>query len=132
MGIDAIRPKGYVIPDKRKIVAELERYGAIMEREAKQYPAWRAWTSTPPKTGPRAGGRRTGQLGRGWSRTVSSIGGSVTMRIQNPVSYAPYVQGSRQARAMAARSWVTIIAIAERNTPALQRALAEAGIVRVK
>jgi hypothetical protein len=131
MGIDAIRPKGFVLPDKRKIVAELERHGAIMEREAKQYPAWRPWKN-PPKTGPRAGGRRTGQLGRGWSRTVSSIGGSVTMTIKNPVSYAPYVQGSRQARALAARSWVTIISIAERNTPALQRALAEAGVVRVK
>lgn len=69
-----------------------------------KYPKWQPWKN-PPKSGPRAGGKRTGNLGRNW-KTVEHIKGE-SITISNGVPYAKYVQGTNktQARALAARGW---------------------------
>lgn len=71
------------------------------------YPTWQPWKN-PPRTGPRAGGKRTGSLGRGWG-TYTFTKSSLTM--ENRTRYAPYVQGNaktQQARALARRGWTTV------------------------
>lgn len=69
------------------------------------YPAARPWKN-PPKTGLRAGGKRTGNYGRGWRVVINKDNAKIT----NGVLYAVYVGGSKkqrpgQARALAARGW---------------------------
>lgn len=93
--------------------AILTEFGALALNYLKTYPPWMPWTSRPPKTGPRAGGKRTGTLGRNWTssfvRTAKGSGtvGSLIMSVQvaNKTSYASYVQGTTQTRVMAARGW---------------------------
>ena len=91
----------------------LERFAADMVKEMQGYPGWMPWKSRPPKTGPRAGGKRTGILGKGW---IYSDLRPTQVLVTNPVPYAGYVQGYRgrgtkgekQTKAMAARSWQNI------------------------
>lgn len=79
--------------------------------ELQAYPPWRPWKYPPPRTGPRAGGRRTGMLGRNWSTYRLISGKSITM--ENKTSYGRYVQGNRnqQAKALAARGWKRVDAV---------------------
>lgn len=73
------------------------------------YPTWRPWSSRPPLTGPRAGGKRTGTLGRGWGSYTLRSGKQI--ELTNATSYAQYVQGNsktQQARALARRGWTTV------------------------
>lgn len=109
----AILPKRRI--DPRAAEAELQRYlrGFAREVEDKmsEYPPARPWRSRPPRTGPRAGGRRTGQYGSGWQGAARLSRSSVT--IVNRVPYASAVGGSRrqvpgQARVLAARGWRSI------------------------
>ena len=131
MTAEAIKPKGFIAPDKKAIIAEMERFGAKVERDAKQYPAWRPWTSPVPTKGPRRGGRRTGQLGRGWKRSITTTGDGITLIVANLVSYASYVQGKRQTRVMAGRDWTTIGTVAERHKDEFVKRMAEVGAVKV-
>ncbi len=82
--------------------------GGDLVRERRTYPPARPWKSRPPKTGPRAGGRRTGQLARGWAVRF----GRGFFDVWNPVAYAGYVQGfrkgqkgKRQTKVMKSRGW---------------------------
>lgn len=81
-------------------------------KRLQKYPAWQAWLN-PPRTGLRAGGRRTGTLGRGWSSFTLKSGDSIQM--ENPTGYGPYVQGSKktQARALARRGWPRVDEVGE-------------------
>lgn len=90
------------------------------------YPPAQPWTSRPPRTGPRAGGRRTGTLGRNW-RLPSSLrtvrrGTERRVEVVNLTEYAVYVQGppdgpegARQTPVMAARNWPNITEVAQRR-----------------
>lgn len=112
-GIEAIIPSRYTSADKGKESLDtlLKTYGEKMEKKLKEYPAAQPWKGPTPKSGPRAGGRRTGNLGRSWKSTVQS-GQSVT--VESNVPYASYVQGSPgQTGNMKARGWKTTKDIAE-------------------
>lgn len=107
MPIKAIRPNGFKLPEKQILMAELDRLGKEVTGETKQYPPWRPWKN-PPKSGPRAGGRRTGDLGRKWESGVKPSGQYIILKIENPVSYAKWVQGKKQTKVMKARGWRTL------------------------
>ncbi len=85
--------------------------GGDLVRERRTYPPARPWKSRTPKSGPRKGGRRTGNLGRNWNVRF----GRGFFEVWNPVAYAGYVQGyrrrvkgdkrTRQTKVMKARGW---------------------------
>jgi hypothetical protein len=94
-----------------KINVELVSFGGEMVRTMADYPEARPWKSRPPRTGPRAGGRRTGQLGRNWKTRH----GPSFIEVFNDVGYPGYVEGyakgakgQRQTRVMRARGWQRI------------------------
>lgn len=100
----------------------LTTFAGAMVRDMASYPAAQPWTSRPPRTGPRAGGRRTGALGRNWRITNHARGRLI--EVANPIEYAPYVQGppnavkgQRQTAVMASRGWQTITGITSKNWP---------------
>lgn len=77
-------------------------------RQMQDYPDAQPWRVPTPKSGPRAGGRRTGDYGRGWrvsGRTTYSV------TIINNVPYAVWVggptegDGPKQTANMAGRGW---------------------------
>lgn len=105
--------------DQRRYLRVAENYNAILtdfgaaaHNYLRIYPPWLPWKN-PPKTGPRAGGKRTGTLGRNWTqsfvRTARGTGSlpSLIMSVQvaNKTPYASYVQGTTQTRVMQARGW---------------------------
>lgn len=100
MRVVAIRPRGEIIATQnlqKLIDAELglRGFAGEMIRVMADYPAFIPWTSTPPKSGPRRGGRRTGNLGRGWRmRRTAALAYEVT----NRVPYVGFVQGFRRGR----------------------------------
>lgn len=109
-----IQPK-----DQRRYLRASENYNAILTdfgasalKFLKDYPPWLPWKN-PPKSGPYAGGKRTGTLGRNWtSSIVRTSGGAGTVgslissvRVENATPYASYVQGTRQTRVMESRGW---------------------------
>ncbi len=124
MPIEAIKPRGFTIPERSVLIAELDRLGKAVTAETKAYPAWRPWKNPPPRTGPRAGGRRTGALGKSWEYKTQQSGQLVIVRIQSSgVEYAQYVQGRRQPRFMEARGWKTVQANFRRLYPDTQKRL---------
>ena len=102
-----------VTVNAQAIRAGLERFASDMVKEMQAYPGWMPWKSRPPKAGPRAGGKRTGILGKGW---IYSDLRPTQVLITNPVPYAGYVQGYRgrgtkgekQTKVMMARGWQSI------------------------
>lgn len=103
--------------------------GGNLVRQRRDYPPSRPWKGRTPTTGPRRGGRRTGQLGRGWQVRFRRAGFDVF----NRVPYAGYVQGfkkapkgKRQTAVMASRGWASFdkdIAVLNRTLkPSLRRA----------
>jgi hypothetical protein len=82
------------------------------QKQLQEYPPWSPW-KRPPKTGLRAGGKRTGTLGSGWGSYQLVSGRSVTL--ENKTEYAQYVQGRRgmQTRAMEARGWKRVDDVAK-------------------
>lgn len=119
----AIRPRGFTVPEKAIVAAELDRLGRQVEADMKQYPAWTPWKSRPPKTGRRAGGRRTGDLGRSWGYKVTT-GRAVELRVESDTGklerpYNRYVQGKKQTKVMRGRGWrkvSTLFAVRQRET----------------
>lgn len=82
--------------------ALLVEIGAKTLNDLKKYPPAQPWKSKPPKTGLRAGGKRTGTLGRNWSMS-KSVSGSV--EVMNETPYADWVQGEHQTHVMSQRNW---------------------------
>lgn len=125
MGItaEAILPKSYTSATKGKAALNklLTTFAAEAQEELKTYPAWRPWKN-PPRTGPRAGGKRTGQLGRAWNGYTLVPSRSITL--ENKTPYAQYVQGPKgeQAKALAARGWSRVDEVGKR---AARRAVAK-------
>lgn len=93
--------------------------GAVL-RDLTNYPPAQPWRSRPPKTGPRAGGRRTGTLGRNWKLgPFVRSGSSMSIQVFNDVPYAVFVEGpsrgakgARQTAEMKRRGWPSITAVA--------------------
>ena len=106
----------------RMLDGELTTYAGNMVRGMALYPPALPWTSRPPRTGPRAGGRRTGGLGRNWR--ISQHRRAALIEVANPTDYAGFVQGPprgrkgyRQTAVMAARGWQTITVVNQRHWP---------------
>lgn len=93
--------------DKLLVMAKEEAF-----KRLQKYPAWQPWKN-PPKSGLRAGGKRTGNLGREWDSYTLKSGDSIAMT--NQTTYGPYVQGTKeeQAKALAARGWPRIDEVGE-------------------
>lgn len=88
--------------------AILRDFATLSSNRLETYPPWRPWKN-PPKTGPHAGGRRTGTLGRGWGWREQQRSGVIERIIfENRTPYASFVQGRNQTRHMAARQWPKI------------------------
>lgn len=105
-----------VIPDRYVSAANAKKSMDVLLLNCKEeatrllqtYPGWQPW-KRPPLTGLRAGGKRTGTLGRGWGTHTLKSGKSIEMT--NPTKYAKYVQGNsktEQARALGRRGWTTV------------------------
>ena len=103
-------PKGPVVDLRvpNRVDRVMRQAGGKLVALRKTYPPALPWTSRPPRTGPRAGGRRTGQLARGWRVRF----GRGSFDVWNPVLYAGYVQGfstgakgKRQTSVMRNRRW---------------------------
>lgn len=120
MAMEAIKPKHKIEAPKISVLeAELTRFARQVTDEAKRYPPWRPWKN-PPKSGRRAGGRRTGDLGRSWDYKVELGGdaGYVEVKSEGAKLERPYnkfVQGDEQTSVMAGRGWRTIDEIAEQR-----------------
>lgn len=81
------------------------------QKNMQYYPPWQPWKNPPPKSGPRAGGARTGNYGRGWGIVTDvKAGGRNSISILNDVTYARYVGGPHgvQANALASRGWPSL------------------------
>lgn len=125
MAIIPVKPRGWSDPAKAIVAAELDRLGRLVTTTAASYPPWRPWKSRPPRTGPRAGGRRTGALGKSISYRVSTGPGSITLQVgSRGVRYATYVKGRRQTRVMAERAWRKFLDDFGQHYPGAQRRLA--------
>lgn len=112
---DAARAKGSM--DKLLLACKEESF-VLLQR----YPPWSPWKNSP-RTGIRAGGKRTGGLGRNWNSYTLKSGQSIEMT--NATKYAPYVQGNsrtQQARALFARGWLPIDTVGK---VAVRRAIAK-------
>lgn len=104
--------KGQFLPPPRSdIQRALNAFADTLLNKMASYPPAQPWKSRPPSKGPRAGGRRTGTLGRGWQRKV----GTGFAEVFNEVSYAVYVEGPRpgkqrrrQTAEMRRRGWPAI------------------------
>lgn len=115
MSLKAILPKP--LPTKpaeaqKAIDNLLNAFVVVAQRQMQNYPPWQPWKN-PPKTGRRAGGKRTGDYGRGWSSNSVVERKRFAVTIGNPVTYAVYVGGPhegdpRQAKALAARGWRSV------------------------
>lgn len=92
-----------------------------VERIAKIYP--------PPPPDSRY--RRTGTLGRKWKSSVKSITGGVRGIVQNPVPYAPVVQGENQAAIHRGR-WKPMSQIIKELGPKIAEYLEEALRLAIK
>lgn len=132
MPIEPIKPKGFELPERELLRAELDRLGRQVVADTKAYPPWRPWSSRPPASGPRRGGRRTGALGKSWEYNVGALGsGSIALRVQSKgVKYARYVQGRNQTRVMRGRGWKTVQANFRKHYPEAQKRIAAWGRLR--
>ncbi len=113
-GMTAILPKKYTSATLAKASVDrlLLRIGVNAQRTLQRYPPAQPWKNPPPKTGLRAGGRRTGSLGKGWSTAPVIVSGE-SVTITNQVPYAVYVEGPSsgkpgQTSVMAARGWPSV------------------------
>lgn len=135
IALKAIIPKNLnVVPPITGIEGALKSWGTDMVQTMSQYPPWQPWKKAP-KSGIRAGGKRTTALGKNWA-TDGPFNSRVRiwMIVANRVPYAGYVQGYKgkaaprnemQARALAARGWSSISDIApivwKRHLPNIRR-----------
>lgn len=124
MQTKAILPKRQIeaAEAQKKLDEFFKRAMTLAQKELQTYPAWQPWKN-PPRAGLRAGGKRTGNLGKNWSTWNLISGKSITM--ENKIKYSPYVQGTKktQARSLAARGWPRVDEVGKR---AVQKAIVEA------
>jgi hypothetical protein len=121
ISVVAIHPKNEIIATsnlQKLLEAELSLKGfsGAMIREMASYPAAMPWKNPPPKKGPRAGGRRTGDLGTGWRMERR---GALHYLTVNKVPYVGFVQGFRNGRpkqtaVMRGRNWQQIDTASDR------------------
>lgn len=109
----------------RRINQWLKQTAGEVKKEMQEYPPVTPWKSVRntrgrgfnayPRTGPRAGGRRTGRYALGWANPPVFTSDSFVL--VNPVPYAVYVggpkrgshiPGKRQALHMKDRGWNSI------------------------
>lgn len=95
---------------KKSIDRLLVKVALTAQGIMQEYPAAQPWKNPPPRTGLRAGGRRTGSYGRGWTTEAAVTTKQESITVVNPVKYAPYVGGSRgkrpgQVATHTARGW---------------------------
>lgn len=114
----AIVPKGPIVNPNapRDINQALKNWAERVKEEVAIYPPWTPWKSRPPKTGPRAGGRTTGALGRAW-RIESSFG---CIKVVNDIDYSPYVVGVNQVSWQRERGWPRLQEIGQKHTAQLK------------
>lgn len=106
--------------DPEKVKKGLRNYALKVQGEMQDYPEFVPWKSTPPKTGPRAGGKRTGAYGQRWSVQIA-LGGFKAIA-SNALYYAGFVGGykgrgnraERQTKVMAKRGWPSITDVAKK------------------
>lgn len=119
MRLQAIVPKQYTSSKRGRegLDRYLKSFAQEVMRDMQDYPQWRPWKN-PPKTGPRAGGKRLGNYGRSWFTRGPS---GFAIEIVNNVEYAVYVggpkkgaKGQRQAAHMHARGWTSVSDVAPR------------------
>lgn len=118
--LEAIVPKKYTSAGiaKKGLRNILETFAFEAQRDLQKYPAAQPWKSTPPKSGPRKDGRRTGTLGKNWGITAKT-GTSIT--VSNHTPYASYVQGPKdkggreggQIANMRERGWPNVSDVGE-------------------
>lgn len=123
-GFEAILPKKYTdaASAQKQLDGLLRSFATIAQAKLQTYPPAQPWKN-PPKTGLRAGGKRTGTLGRGWTNYTLVSLKSVTL--QNNTSYGAWVQGPTtgsgpgQTQVMKRRGWPSVTEVG-------QEAMAEA------
>lgn len=98
---------------KAEIEASLKRWSLEFMTRMQDYPPALPWTSPPPKTGLRAGGRRTQTYGDGWGSKAQIVQEEFKITVRNLVEYAAWVGGYRdmypgQAHFMEARGWPSV------------------------
>lgn len=118
-----IRPKRDPVDTAQqeiRVQKYLRSFTALFIADIAKYPAAQPWKNPPPKRGPRAGGRRTGTLGRNWSTRIKYTKDSVT--IENPTLYGIHVQGPpggpprrRQTPNMTARGWPNVRTVGQKT-----------------
>lgn len=89
----------------------LLEFAVAAERKLRTYPPAQPWKN-PPRTGLRAGGKRTGNYGRGWQGDHQLKSGE-SITLTNPVKYATFVGGPQQAGFMKQRGWPNIKEVGE-------------------
>lgn len=117
MGIHytAVLPKRYTTAARGQAAIDrvLVAFQVEVQKRMQAYPAAQPWKNPPPKTGLRAGGRRTGTYGRNWAGGANVTKSKDSITVENRTPYAAWVGGSRggspgQARALAARGWTSV------------------------
>lgn len=96
--------------------------GAVIS-DLSDYPAARPWKSRPPRTGPRAGGRRTGTLGRNWRpRGPRLTARGLVAEAANDTEYGIHVEGPprgparrRQTKVMRDRGWPNVTDVGQKQ-----------------
>src|SRR5256885_1239310 len=103
MQVKAIVPKTKLNPKgiQPAIDQALGGFAKEVIGEMQRYPPEREWKTRPPSSGPRAGGRRTGELKHGWQAEFSST----SVHVYNDSPHAAYVQGKKQTRSAKERGW---------------------------
>lgn len=102
-----------VIPNKKKFVdfnkaqREIVQYfddiGDDIVSQMQEYPP-------PPENSTYT---RTGRLGQGWYKSITTPASGIYLRIRNRVYYAQYVQGEKQRELFAWIGWRTLKSIVD-------------------
>lgn len=111
----------------------LKVFGSKAQKNLQSYPAARPWKN-PPRTGLRAGGKRTGGLGRGWGNVTIQSTQSVTLTNKTP--YAVYVEGPSdkkpgQTSNMAGRGWPSVTKAGKDALEETIRTIKDLGDIRI-
>lgn len=97
--LKAISPKLPLLKNPiPKVESRMRQFGGDGVKLMAKYPTKRAPTKRI----------RTGRLGQGWRYRYAREGGDLVTYVENPVEYAAYVQGARQAAVMRGYGWQTV------------------------
>jgi hypothetical protein len=108
-GVDALIARLGKVEGTRILEPPMQRAVLRIQRDMQEYPQQRAGSTY----------RRTGTLGRKWTKKVRQEGEYLTGRVGNNTSYGPFVQ-SRQFQARVHRGrWQTDAQVVNRNMDAI-------------